>query len=298
MNELIDYLNSQDVEYKRNVKLSQYSAISIGGVADIVIFPDTKEVFTDLLKRVSACGKPFKIVGNMSNLLMPDGRCDTVLISTRRLRAIIFFEEGARAECGALFSAFITKAAENSLGGYEKLFAIPGTVGAMLAMNAGAYGISASDFVSKIEIFDFRTQDVKTFDKNEIKFDYRTSSLRDEGVAVIEATFSLPKNSKENIYASISQTRQKRIDSQPIYAKSLGSVFKRDKDYAASYLIDRAGLKGAHVGGISVSDKHAGFFVNDGTGTAAQFKELAELVKNEVLSKFGVELSLEVEYVE
>ena len=62
-------------------------------------------------------------------------------------------------------------------------------------------------------------------------------------------------------------------------------------------MIDRIGLKGVRCGGVSVSQKHAGFFVNDGGATASDFLKLAELVKSEVDKKYGVKLEEEFEYL-
>ncbi len=49
---------------------------------------------------------------------------------------------------------------------------------------------------------------------------------------------------------------------------SCGSVFKRPVGPFAGQLISEAGLKGYRIGGVEVSEKHAGFMVNVDNGTA------------------------------
>ena len=62
---------------------------------------------------------------------------------------------------------------------------------------------------------------------------------------------------------------------------------------AMQRLIDRAGLKGARVGGAQVSEKHAGFIVNVGDATCQDVLELVELCRRTVRERFGYELELE-----
>jgi UDP-N-acetylmuramate dehydrogenase len=77
----------------------------------------------------------------------------------------------------------------------------------------------------------------------------------------------------------------------------VGSTFKRPEGYFAGKLIEDAGLKGTRVGGAVVSEKHAGFVVNEGGATAADVLALVEQIKERVHAQFGVQLECEFEYV-
>ena len=80
---------------------------------------------------------------------------------------------------------------------------------------------------------------------------------------------------------------------------SLGSVFKRPNELiSAGELIDKAGLKGQKVGGCEINSMHANFIVNNGNGTAEDYKKLSNLMKNRVKELYDVELKLEVEYID
>ena len=51
------------------------------------------------------------------------------------------------------------------------------------------------------------------------------------------------------------------------------------------------------VGGAYISDKHANFFVNDGSATSNNVEDLINTVKEKVLVTTGVKLDLELEVI-
>ncbi|MCF0142726.1 MAG: UDP-N-acetylmuramate dehydrogenase, partial [Parasporobacterium sp.] len=114
---------------------------------------------------------------------------------------------------------------------------------------------------------------------------------------VLEAVFELEKGDKAAIDEKIAELTFKRESSQPLELPSCGSTFKRPEGYFTGKLVMDAGLRGARVGGASVSEKHCGFVVNDKHGTAADVLGVIELVKKTVLEKYGVELQCEVKII-
>ncbi|HID55118.1 TPA: UDP-N-acetylenolpyruvoylglucosamine reductase, partial [Candidatus Poribacteria bacterium] len=73
---------------------------------------------------------------------------------------------------------------------------------------------------------------------------------------------------------------------------------KNPPNISAGALIEGCGLKGLRIGGAMVSMVHANFIINLGTATASDIIELIRRVKNEVSERSGIELQLEIEYVE
>ena len=297
MNELISFLENQDVEYQKGKMLSALTSVGIGGVAKLFISPNSKEKFAKTLKYLYDNKIRHHIVGNMTNILPSDDDIESVLVSTLKIDRCTVEDKTVYADCGVLFSRLIQRAGKNSLGGYEALFGIPGTVGAMLSINAGAYGVSASDFLNTVEVYDSRDGYMMTLKKEDVAFFYRGSELKKQGLTVLGATFSLIPSDKQKINYKIKQTIDKRKATQPIGSKTLGSVFKRTDSLPASFMIDRCGLKGIRIGNIEVSEKHAGFFVNKGGGTSSDFLKLTEIVKNKVKQKYGITLEEEFEYL-
>jgi len=297
MNGLISFLETQDVKYQRNVELSKLTSIGIGGRANLLISPQSKELFTKTLNYLFKNEIPYKLVGNMTNILPSDGELETALVSTLELKEYTISNNTVYADCGMLFSKLILIAAKNMLGGCENLFGIPGTVGAMLSINAGAYGSAISDFLNFVDVYVPYDDYILRLKRADISFDYRDSELRRQGLTILGAGFNFLPTSRQECEFKIKALRDRRAAAQPINAKTLGSVFKRTKKIPASYMIDRCGLKGARIGNVSVSDKHAGFFVNLGGGTAAQFLQLADFVKSAVREKYGVVLEEEFEFL-
>lgn len=297
MDELIAFLDSQDVKYERNAKLSERTTVAIGGFAKILIFPKSKEQLTKTLVYLSEKGILFKVLGNMSNILPSDNDIKTVLVCTLGINHFSVSDTVVYADCGVLFSKLISGAAKQRLGGSESLFGIPGTVGGMLSMNAGAYGCAISDFLLSVQVFDVKSREAVTLKKEDIAFSYRDSEIKRQNLIVLGARFGFSVCDSENIYKKIGDVKRKRAATQPIGARTLGSVFRKSDSFAASYLIDRCGLKGKAVGNVSVSEKHAGFFVNNGGGTARDFLALVDFVKKAVLEKYTVTLTEEFEYL-
>jgi UDP-N-acetylmuramate dehydrogenase len=61
--------------------------------------------------------------------------------------------------------------------------------------------------------------------------------------------------------------------------------------------MELAGLKGKRLGGAMISDQHGNFFVNTGSATAAEVRELIDCAKMKIREEFGVTLEEEIQYV-
>ena len=79
--------------------------------------------------------------------------------------------------------------------------------------------------------------------------------------------------------------------------RSAGSVFKNPKNFAAGYLIDKAGLKGTKIGDAEISTQHANFFINHGKASSNDILKLIRLAREKVREKFDIELELEIKLV-
>ena len=136
--------------------------------------------------------------------------------------------------------------------------------------------------------------DFITLSVDELGMGYRTSIISKNDYVVIDALLQLKKGNKEEIKAQMADLREKRVSKQPLEYGSAGSTFKRPEGYFAGKLIDDAGLRGFRVGDAQVSEKHCGFVINRGNATAAEVRELMQIVSERVEEKFGVRLQPEV----
>ena len=114
---------------------------------------------------------------------------------------------------------------------------------------------------------------------------------------MVSARFLLQAGKKEEILNEMRQYNQQRRDKQPLEYPSAGSTFKRPEGHFAGKLIQDAGLKGFRIGDMMVSEKHSGFVVNVGEGTAKDAHALLEAVSQKVWEEFQVKLEPEVKFL-
>jgi UDP-N-acetylmuramate dehydrogenase len=187
-------------------------------------------------------------------------------------------------------------AQRNSLSGAEFAWGIPGSVGGAAFMNAGAYEGQFSDILVS-------TTHVTTTGRTdsllgpEMEMDYRKSAYLKNNCIITSIVVRLEPGNKEQISMQMDDYFSRRKEKQPLEQPSAGSIFKRPDGAYAGALIEEAGLKGEKVGGAMVSEKHAGFIVNNGGATCSDVKALIEKIQETVLKKSGVSLECEVRFI-
>jgi UDP-N-acetylmuramate dehydrogenase len=124
---------------------------------------------------------------------------------------------------------------------------------------------------------------------------YRHAELP-PGAVVVRGELALEAGDTEAAQARVQADKERRNLTQPYRLASVGSTFANPPGHFAGQLIERAGLKGARVGGAQVSPLHANFFINDGEASAADFLGLMARARVEVRHRFGVELMPEVRF--
>ena len=157
---------------------------------------------------------------------------------------------------------------------------LPGTLGGMLAMNAGLKEYEIFNNLHSVQI------DGKWIPKVEIKHGYRFAHL--EGTATA-ARFAVQES-----YDTKLEHRLKKLRANQPSDPSAGSAFKNPSGDSAGHLIDAAGLRGKQIGSMAWSPIHANFLVNFGGGTYEDAIALIELAKYEVEKQFGITLEEEI----
>lgn len=283
------------MEIIKNEPMNKHTSFKIGGAADEFCSAKSEEEIIWLINYAASKNIPYFVMGNGSN----------ILVSDKGIRGLVINLSGAfsdyeiigdiiRAKSGALLST-LAKAAQNSgLSGMEFASGIPGTLGGAVYMNAGAYGGQMSDIVKSVTYLEGGK--IKKAEA-EFGFGYRKSKFSDIGAIILEAELQLENGNVDEIKAKTEDLKRRRTEKQPLNFPSAGSVFKRPDGYFAGKLIEDAGLKGFKIGGAAVSEKHAGFIINQGGATANDVMALIKHIKRVVKEKFGVELETEVKEV-
>lgn len=287
------------IPVKFDLPLCEYSTFRIGGKTDLALFPTTVEQLTLQLAMLARSGLRYRVIGNGSNILFSDAGFRGVLVFTTELKQYRFDQHTLYAQSGASLARVCRDASMQGFEGFAFGCGIPGTVGGGVFMNAGAYGGQISDVLVSSEVYDTASNRVFTLDKDAHELAYRHSMFQHHPEYVIlSGTFSLHKGNADEIMQKVNEQAAARREKQPLNFPSAGSTFKRPEGYFAGKLIEDAGLKGTRVGGAVVSEKHAGFVVNDGGATAADVLALVALIKERVFAQFGVHLECEFEYIE
>ena len=285
-----------DCPIREGVKLDKYTTLRVGGPADGFAEPENEAQLTALLQGARRVGVPVLLMGNGSNLLVRDGGFSGLAVHMgRAFSQIRETAAGLYAQAGALLSALSRAAQERGLTGLEFAQGIPGTVGGGVYMNAGAYGGELGKTVSSVRVWD--GEQIRHVLAQNMEFAYRHTRAMEENWVILGAEFALQAGDADSIAAAMQDFAARRRDKQPLEYPSAGSFFKRPAGHFAGALIEQAGLKGLTVGGAQVSEKHAGFLINLGGATAADFLRLKDQVQRAVMEKFGVELEPEVRIV-
>ncbi len=292
MEKLKTFLDKNKIEYIENFDLSSVSAIKIGDRALIAIFPKTEIELEKLILSLQSRKIYFKIVGNASNLLFVSKLDFPVIVTSKMIDEIKISGREATVSAGILLPYVCEHLKKRGLSGFEGLSGIPATIGGAIVSGAGAFGFNIFDHLVSVRAI-VRGK-IVTILKSEINFKHHFSNL--DGVFVLSAKFLFDKSTEYDIMNLQNRFAFLRAKSQPL-GLSLGCVYQKVGQSSAGFFIERSGLKGKRVGGIMVSNKHANFFVNDGTGSATDFLRLAAMVEAETKEHFGVSLLNEIEKV-
>ena len=295
--ELLDFLKMNEVEYKENLRLCDFSSVKIGGTASIVLFPDTDRKLITALDFLWKNKIDYKVIGRLTNVLISNDVKNIVFIKTDKLRGINKLDKTIRLYAGERISSLTSLFINEGIASFCSLSGIPGSVGGMVRNNAGAYGIVISDIIEYAVAYSPIKSKKILLSVEDMSFGYRESIFQHSDLVLLYADFKIVLDIQESIQKRYLEIKEKRLQSQPLSYPSLGSVFKRPSGDYAARLIDAAGLKGVSIGGASVSEKHAGFIINTGNASFEDFRMLAEYIKRAVYEKFGVWLEEEIEII-
>ena len=276
-----------------NESLKKHTTYGIGGPADLMIFPKSKQDLIKVIKIINENKIQLTILGSGSNVLVSDNGIRGAVISLKNsLKQVEVDDNILYAECGTMLGKIVKYAVKNNLIGLENLNGVPGTLGGALIMNAGAWGGEISENLIHVEVINSKSE-IQKIQKKDLNFSYRQSSFNKDDI-LLSAKFNLKKADKDIIKENFIEAQSGRKKSQPLNKRSAGSLFKNPKNNSAGKLLDEAGLKGFSIGDAKISEKHANFFINDGDATSKDMLMLIKKAHKEVKDKFNVNLSLEV----
>jgi UDP-N-acetylmuramate dehydrogenase len=295
--------------------LARYTRFGVGGPADVYAETASEEALIEALRLVRASGAALVVIGGGTNLIVSDAGFRGVVL---RFTAAGIRGQPTRveADAGAELDSVVKFAGKAGLAGIETLAGIPGSFGAAVYGNAGAYGHSLSEVVERVRFFDGSV--VREFARDGCEFAYRESAFkRHKEWIVFSARLELAPGDAAALQAAAEEIRSVRDAKFPQSMRCAGSVFKnllvtelpagvaalvppgvvREGKVPAAYFLEQAGAKGAARGDMRVADYHANLIYNAGAGTARDLVALIGELKARVRVHFHLELEEEVQYV-
>jgi UDP-N-acetylmuramate dehydrogenase len=287
------------IKTARAEPLDRFTTMRVGGPADL--FAEVRNLFElrGIIRFARTRDIPLFLIGRGSDLVISDRGIGGLVVLVRAAGQRV---EGDRciAEAGVQMAKLATETRKAELSGLEFGLAIPGTVGGAVWANAGAHGADVRGVLLQALVAGADGEE-RALGPDELGMGYRETALKHASPGrpdvVLEATFALRPADSDTISGRLAEIRRWRQEHQPVGQKSAGSVFRNPDGDSAGRIIEELGLKGRRVGGAIVSPRHANFIVNEGGATAADVRDLGELVREKVRRERGIELTYEVEFV-
>lgn len=304
-----------NLNLRSDVELRGYTRFGIGGCADLFAETAEPEAFAEAIRICRTHGAPYCILGDGTNVIVADAGYRGVVL---RFTAKSIQQQGLRiqADAGAPLEALVDAAITAGLRGLETLARIPGSVGAAIYGNAGAYGHSISESIEWVRCYD--GEEVRDLDHEGCAFEYRGSVFkRNKDWMIFCCSLLLEPADRAELRSRADKIMAIRDEKFPPTMRCAGSIFKnlylkdlpqsakaevperavREGKVASAYFLDQVGAKGMRRGGIAVADYHANLIYNAGGGTAAELRSLIDELKQRIADRYGFTVEEEVQYV-
>ncbi|MGH8957548.1 MAG: UDP-N-acetylmuramate dehydrogenase [Acidimicrobiia bacterium] len=277
------------------VELGGLTTYKLGGPAAYFVEANEVSTLAATAETLAASPMPILVLGRGSNLVIADDGFRGVVIRLGRRFAGIDVGPAVTAGGAAGMPQVARTATANGRRGVEFMIGIPGTVGGGVRQNAGCFGGEVVDVLLSADIYDLARGEQVSIGASDLQMSYRQTNVRPTQI-VLFAQFRTESGDAEAGSELIREiTRWRRLH-QPGGTLNAGSVFKNPVDDSAGRIIDSLGLKGTAVGGASVSEKHANFFVAMPGTKAVEVYLLVQKVRAEVRARTGIDLEPEIQF--
>ncbi len=298
-----------------NAPLSEYTRFGIGGPADIYAETADAESFIAALTVARTSGLDFVVIGGGTNLIASDDGFRGIVLKFVACK-IEAHGVRARAEGGVALQDLVDFTIGNGLKGIQTMTGIPGSVGAAIYGNAGAYGHSISERVHSVRFYDGERE--RVFSAGECRFEYRESIFKRRKDWIIFSTdLELECADSAGLREIADGILKIRNEKYPPTMKCAGSIFKnylvselpasvvanipqtviREGKIPSAYFLEQVHAKGMQSGDIHVAAYHANLIYNSGRGTAKDLRAIIGELKRRVRDRFDIPLEEEVQYV-
>ena len=280
---------------RREESLHRHTSFGIGGPADLLAAPGSIEEAGELAALCARESVPWLVLGGGTNILVSDRGVRGVVIDLSLLSGIETDGSLVTALAGTPISELSEFCLSRGLGGLEFAYALPGSVGGAVWMNARCYEREMSDVLESVEYLDADFVPRKRPMEGK-EWWYKHSPFQGMRALIMRAGFRLLQGDRETMGRRMREHRQDRERKGHFLFPCAGSIFRNNRSFGAptGKLIDSLGLKGTRIGGAQIAPFHGNIIVNTGGATARDVRALIELVEEEVEKRLGFRLEREV----
>lgn len=236
----------------------------------------------------------YYIIGNASKILFKDEyvTCPVIYINNS-FSECYKLKQHFLVSSGFLIKKLIINLAKNNYGGFESLFAIPGTLGGLTYMNASDNNVAISEFIEKVIVLD-ENNNLIILDNKQCQFSYRNSIFQNNKYTILYVLLKPIKRMENKILENIKLSLKYRINNQDFNKNTCGSLFKNNEKYKAYELIIKCQCQNIKINDAHLSIKHANFLINDNNAKANDIILLINMVKNKIYEKYKIILEEEL----
>ncbi len=197
---------------------------------------------------------------------------------------------------GLDISSAAWRAGSQGLAGLEMFFAMPGSVGGAIWMNARCYGGEIADSLLWADVM-LPGGRLQRVEKKAEEWGYKKSPFQESDAVILRGAFAVTRKNPKELRSAMRDNRNHREERGHFRAPCAGSTFKNNRQFGepSGALIDRCGLKGQRAGGAAVSSWHGNILINDGGASAGDIRTLINRVADEVEKRTGFRMEPEVQ---
>lgn len=301
---LVDVFGADRV--RREAPLAPLTTFRVGGPAEWLIETRSADDIVTALRLAHRAGVAVTMLGGGSNVLVSDAGVRGLVIRPRGGTVALVDAHHVSADAAVTINGLVRWTINHGCAGLEAWAGTPGTVGGAIFGNAHFGGRLIGDLVTRVRLAAGDGSPIEV-PRGAMGFGYDRSRLQQTGEVLLSAVFEVAPGDPAALRATARQSLAFRKRTQPLDTPSAGCVFQnpdpsRDRvpdgiPWSAGALVDRAGLKGAAIGGARVSPAHGNFILNEGQATARDIRRLIVRCRETVREKFDVELREEIVYV-
>ncbi|MCG8480190.1 MAG: UDP-N-acetylmuramate dehydrogenase [Spirochaetales bacterium] len=280
--------------------LAELTTFRVGGPAEVLARPQSVEQASAVLAAAASESIPVFVLGGGANIVVSDRGISGLVLYTGDMRNVSTAGSIFRAEAGSPISDVAATAANWELRGLDFIFAMPGSVGGAVWMNARCYGGEIASILRRVEYLHSDGTPGEYVVRPE-DFAYKISPFQDGKRVITAAEFNLTEvpGERDALWHRMREIEEDRRAKGHFAAPCAGSIFKNNRDYGepSGKIIDRVGLRGLQNGNAMVSAGHGNIIINTGGASAWDIRSLVTEVQKRVYRTTGFRLEPEVLFV-